>query len=345
MYRTTRLNFFAPDDPEMVALAQFLEKKFREIGRETPRVEVLSLIQLPKTAAQYRSFLTRVRCRGGDPQTLGLPGRLQDSRFFDPKTRGCVSSNFVFFSPLTELADSIKVITINTDYHGEVKSRGVLSPLMAIMSLIQWSSFGRITHEYFPERLFYDPEWGHLLYDRRPRRVSANVFLERNRGLDFCVKRVSAEEAMRWLLIGRTPSGKFEPLYNAYPDFSGLLMGTGVVGEKLVSAYEEARRGNFSALNPNPRIGQAIYDKLHIRVTLWQKNCKDIPTSIVNGAPGLEITQDINWLLSEHPDAFGPWEKVTVEEFKNYMFRNYQVTYGSKGEWTHINAEERAGQH
>src|SRR5262249_14699503 len=44
--------------------------------------------------------------------------------------------NFVRFAPLDELPDEITIVTINTDYHGEVKSRGVLSPLMAIMSLI-----------------------------------------------------------------------------------------------------------------------------------------------------------------------------------------------------------------
>ena len=46
------------------------------------------------------------------------------------------SSNFVLFVPLAELPDEITITTINTDYHGEVKSRGVLSPLMAILSLV-----------------------------------------------------------------------------------------------------------------------------------------------------------------------------------------------------------------
>ena len=25
---------------------------------------------------------------------------------------------------------------------------------------------GKVTHEFFPERIFYEPHWGHLLYDR-----------------------------------------------------------------------------------------------------------------------------------------------------------------------------------
>ena len=58
------------------------------------------------------------------------------------------------------------------------------------------------------------------------RPISAHVFLERNADLDFFAKRVSAKEAVEYLLVGRTPSGKYEPMYNAYPDFSGFLNGT-----------------------------------------------------------------------------------------------------------------------
>lgn len=199
-----------------------------------------------------------------------------------------------------------------------------------------------MTHDYFPERLFYDPEWGHIRYDRTPRVIVANVFLERNPGLDFCVKRVEAEEAIRWLVFGRTPSGKFEPLYNAYPDFSGLLMEHGVVGEKLIEAYERAKMGDFTLLGSgDTTIGGAIFDKLDAQVKLWVENCREIPTYIVNGAPGLEITQDVNWLLSEHPGAFGDWKHVTVEMFKESMYETYGVTYGDRGEWTHIERKRR----
>ena len=72
------------------------------------------------------------------------------------------------------------------------------------------------------------------------------------------------------------------------------------------------------------------------------QNCADVPTYIVNGAAGLELTQDMNWLLSEHPDAFGDWKKVTVTDFQAYMRDRYGVTYNDRGAWTHISAAQRA---
>jgi len=184
---------------------------------------------------------------------------------------------------------------------------------------------------------------------------------------------VGPEEAIHWLLLGRTPQGKYEPLYNAYPDFSGLLMERGVVGEKLAQAFEaakaeghppttpstgearlgtakvyrrpsaggrspgEAARAGLAALGTgDATLGAAIFDKLEAQVRLWLAMCREVATYIVNGAPGLEITQDINWLLSEHPDAFGDWSHVTVAEFQAFMRDRYGVTYGPRGEWTHV---------
>jgi pimeloyl-ACP methyl ester carboxylesterase len=70
------------------------------------------------------------------PAKLGLPARLRDSRLWDPDGKAIVTSNFVYFCPLSELGDEVTIITVNTDYHGEVKSRGVLSPLMSILSQV-----------------------------------------------------------------------------------------------------------------------------------------------------------------------------------------------------------------
>ena len=67
-----------------------------------------------------------------------------------------------------------------------------------------------------------------------------------------------------------------------------------------------------------------------------------MPTYIVNGAAGLEMTQDMNWLLSEHPDSFGDWKKVTTPDFQRYMRERYGVTYSGRGAWTHITAADRA---
>lgn len=487
LYRTTQLNFFDPADKEMNQIARDVRRRFKAIRRQVPSVTVISLLGVPKDEKSYGAFLRRVKAKGKNPAKLGLPAKLDQSQFYDPESKSVVSSNFVYFAPLSQLPDQITIITVNTDYHGEVKSRGVLSPLMAIMSLAGiisahagsavlnqkgtattftgptgtgkttagafWSeknekyrrnelrrryeidlrrafpdwnneqilkrlgeimrnvgilcqedwieisktgerewhfwptermmyartggfpglrfilsenqpllenatadfggsgnpdNLGRVTHDYFPERLFYDPTWNHLLYDRRPRQITANVFLERNAKLDFAVKRVSAEEASRWLLLGRTPDGKFEPLYNAYPDFSGLLMHYGVVGEKLLDAYDAARKGDVSRLaNGDAVVGRAIFEKLDIQVRLWLDNCRVISTYIVNGAPGLEFTQDMNWLLSEHPEAFGDendpdgWKHVTYDDFTKYMSETYGVTYGERGAWSHISAAER----
>src|SRR2546427_2148819 len=465
----------------MMVIARQIEQRFRDRGaQKTPRVTILSLMNVPRTEAEYTRFLRQLKRARVPAAKLGLPARLRDSRLWDPDSKAVVTSNFIYFCPLDELGDEVTIITVNTDYHGEVKSRGVLSPLMAILSKIDiisahagaavlnregtattftgptgtgkttagafwaernevyrrlelkrryrkdlekeglsgngleekldevfpgigilcqedwieilkdekrgwvfWSTerclyartggfpglkfvlsenepilenvtadfggggtidkLGRITHDYFPERIFYDPIWGHLLYDRKSRRIAANVFLERNPSLDFCVKRVGPDEALKWLLIGRTPSGEHEPLYNAYPDFSRLLMSNGVVGDKLVEAVRAAERGDLAPLGKgDATLGRAIYDKLKIQLDLWRKNCDDVPTYIVNGAAGLELTQDMNWLLSEHPDAFGDWKKVTTPDFQRYMRERYAVTYSGRGAWTHITAAERA---
>jgi hypothetical protein len=62
----------------------------------------------------------------------------------------------------------------------------------------------------------------------------------------------------------------------------------------------------------------------------------DVPTFIVNGAPGLEITQDANWFLSEYPESFDSRPTLTTAEFKDMMRERYGVTYGDRGQWTHI---------
>jgi hypothetical protein len=472
LQRTTQLNFFAATDPDMQRLAATLATRFRALGRRPPEVEILSLLDVPVNERAYRAFTQALRRKRRSPERLGLPRTLAASRFYDPETRSVPSANLVHFCPLKELGDRVTILTVNTDYHGEVKSRGVLSPLMAIMSLIgiisahagtavlnrrgtattftgptgtgkttactfwaeknekyrrqelrrryeldlgregagdatagaaaimettgilcqedwveivpledgswvfwpteracyartggfpglrfvlaentpllenaaadfgaaaSWDKLGRVTHDYFPERLFYDPVWDQLVYDRTPRPVTANVFLERDPSLPFCVKRVAPQEAVEWLLKGRTPAGKYEPLYNAYPDFSGLLMSYGVVGDKLIAAYEAARHGAPEGLAAgDAEIGRALLDKLDVQVRLWLEHATAVATFIVNGAPGLEITQDINWYLSEYPAFLAPGDAMSTEAFKALMGERYGVTYSARGRWTHV---------
>jgi hypothetical protein len=483
--RTAEVNFFSPEDPDMRKLQKDIQDRFAKVGRKhVPSVRVLSLLDVPEDDAQLAAFRKKVDARG---RVEGLPSKIADSVFYDAEDKKITPANFVRFAPLLEIADEITILTINTDYHGEVKSRGVLSPLMAIMSLIdvisahagsgvlnrrgeatlftgptgtgkttatsffaernehfrreelrrryqillqkkdklsgesltrkldemlpkigilcqedwveiaraggaggsqtpqarssQWEfwpterslyartggfpglkfilmenkplvenayadlgasgkleDLGTITHDYFPARLFYQPEWGHLLYDRSPRKITANVFLERNKALDFIIRRVTTDEALTWLLHGRTPEGKYEPLYNAYPDFSGLLITLGVVGDKLTDAYKKAIEGDTGPLGKGDvQIGKRIFEKLDKQMKLWRELMDVTPTFIVNGAPGLEITQDANWVVSEEPAVVGPpGSQMSTEKFKQYMKDEFGVTYGEKGQWTHV---------
>jgi len=57
---------------------------------------------------------------------------------------------------------------------------------------------------------------------------------------------------------------------------------------------------------------------------------------VLNGAYGLELTQDAAWLLSEYPTLFGGWKTVSVDEFRKYMEERYRVAYGPGGEWLHV---------
>jgi hypothetical protein len=114
-------------------------------------------------------------------------------------------------------------------------------------------------------------------------------------------------------------------------------MSFGIVGEKLIEAYHEAQNGKPAALAKGSEdLGRAIFDKLDMQVKLWLRHCTDVPTYIVNGAPGLEITQDINWYLSEYPDFISTGQKMTTDEFKRLMHDRYSVSYGEKGRWTHV---------
>ena len=133
---TTDVNFFDLDDKEMLDLRKIIQSRFDKIGRSIPNVKIRSVINLPKTEEEFNSILSKLKEKGSSAKELGLPESYSDSRFYNPDKNTISSSNFVLFVPLAELPDEITITTINTDYHGEVKSRGVLSPLMAILSLV-----------------------------------------------------------------------------------------------------------------------------------------------------------------------------------------------------------------
>ena len=478
LYRAARLNFFDVRDFEMVRLASLLRNRFHKLRREPPRVTVISLVGIPRDQAAWAAFQKRMKSLKKSPEKLGLPGKLQESRFYDAAAKAITPGHYMFMGPLGRMPEEITVITVNVDSHGEVKARGVLSPLSMILSQIdiisahagaavlnkkgtatafcgatgagkstaaifwadknekfrrfelrrryemdlrrtpdagrmgeagiqkeldkvmsrvgllcqedwieilkegasQWmfwpteramyarttgfpglrailgenapilenaaadfggsgdpGGLGQVNHQCFPERIFYDPDWKHIHFDRTPRMIAANLFLERGGPGEFLVKRLTAREAFDWLVQGRTPSGGFEPLHNLAPDVCVMLTAMGVVGDKLAAAYESALKSDFSALGGgDPKLGQAIFERFDSLVKLWLDNCREVPTFLVNASAGLELTQDVTWALSEHSTALGEWKLVTLLEFRAFMKERYGVTYGPAGEWLHI---------
>lgn len=199
---------------------------------------------------------------------------------------------------------------------------------------------GEVTHTGPAERVFYEPDWKHIQYDRAPRVIAAHVFVERGREAAPLVRKVGPRDAIEWLMQGRTPDGTgHEPMCQPQAEFCALLRQIGVTGEALGPAYEGAQRGRFEALGDgDARLGEAIFDRLDAQVKLWLDTCREIPTFIANGSYGREITQDAHWLLAEHPELFGGWQSVGVAEFQRVMLERYGVTYGPSGDWTHLPA-------
>ena len=478
LHRTARLSFYDVRDSEMLRIESLIKLRFRKARRDVPRISVYALTGVPKDPAAFAAFFRKAKAAKKDPAKTGIPAKPADSRFYDAAAKSIAPGAYFFLPPLGKLPAELTVITINTDAHGDTKARGVLSPLMGIMSLIDllsartsvavlskgghalnimggtgagkstmalfWADrnekykrlelrrryemdlrrtpdagrlgeagiqkeldrvmervgivcqedwveilkegaghwvfwpaercmyartagfpglsyvlsendpqlenvaadfggsgdvagLGRVDHECATERLFYDPEWGHLQYDKSPRKIAANILLERSAEPGPIVRRLTAREAVDWLIAGRTPEGGFEPLQNPYPDFCGLLIQAGLVGDKLVEAYAAAQRGDFTLMGAgDPKLGERIHERFDLQVKLWLDNCREVPTFILNGAGGVEMTQDVAWLLAEHPDLFGGWKQVAVEEFQKYMSERYGVAYGPRGEWMHI---------
>jgi hypothetical protein len=137
LYRTVQVNFFPINDPLSLELASALEERFRLLGRPVPMVRVISVMGIPPNERAYKEFVAQLKNKKQNPMSLGLPSRLRDSQFFDGTSKSIVPSCFIYASPLAEVGDAIYVITINTDYHGEVKTRGIHSGVSAVMSMAE----------------------------------------------------------------------------------------------------------------------------------------------------------------------------------------------------------------
>jgi len=137
LYKTVQVNFFQINDPLSLELSSALEERFRLLERPVPMVRVISVVGVPPNERAYKEYVAQLKQKKQNPMTLGLPGRLRDSQFFDAATKSIVPSCFIYSCTLDEVGDSIYVITINTDYHGEVKSRGVHSGVATAMSMAE----------------------------------------------------------------------------------------------------------------------------------------------------------------------------------------------------------------
>jgi hypothetical protein len=466
LYKTVQVNFFQINDPLSLELASALEERFRLLERPVPMVRVISVVGVPPNERAYKEFVAQLKQKKQNPMSLGLPSRLRDSQFFDGATKSIVPSCFIYACPRDEISDSIYVITINTDYHGEIKARGIHSGVSAVMSMVevlsvhassailnsegtttvfigaedagkslaatawaernhparrneltrryavekgdekkaaevmrgvgvvgqddwvqivpsgegQWDvwpaerhfymrsrgllsrdlilsenepiienamadygadgkrdSLGRTMHDYPHERLFYDPDSDNFYHDREVHRISAVVLLEHDEDLDFAVRRVSPKDALEFLMRGRTPRGEFHPFYNEYTDVSGLLIGQGVVGDRLLEAYKAAKGGDVAALmNGDEALGRVVLDRLAAQIEVWEVFLADIPIYVVNGVHGADFTQDVNWYVSQFPDFLKRGQEKSVGDVRKLMETRYKVVYDDAGNWASL---------
>ncbi len=137
LYKTTQSNFFQVNDPVAMELQTALEERFRLLDRPVPMVRVISVVGVPPNERAYKEFVAQLKANKQNPMSLGLPSRLRDSQFFDGASKSIPPSCFIYACTLDEIGDSIYVITINTDYHGEIKSRGIHSGVATVMSMVE----------------------------------------------------------------------------------------------------------------------------------------------------------------------------------------------------------------
>jgi hypothetical protein len=470
LYKTVQVNFFQVNDPLSLELSSALEERFREVDRPVPMVRVISVVGIPPNERAYKEFVGQLKNKKQNPMALGLPSRLRDSQFFDGASKSIVPSCFIYACTLDEIGDSIYIITINTDYHGEVKCRGVHSGVASAMSigdvisahassamlsskgtatlfmgvsnagksraatfwsernetarrdellrryeilhqakkveekpeellkavgiLIQddwvqivpsdehvwdvWPAerqfymrsrdmlsrslilsenepiienatgdfgaagkrdcLGQTTHCYPDERLFYDGDWDNYHCDREVHRLSAVVLLEKDPDLDYAVKHLSKKDALEHILRGgASDSEDAQPFLNDYTDVSSLLIGQGVVGDRLLESYKSARKGDVAALmNGDEALGRVVLDKLHTQVELWQLLFEDIPIFVVNTIHGDDLTQDIHWYVSEFPEALKTGRELSVSDFRDTIEQKFKVLYDDDGNWSEL---------
>ena len=465
LYRTTQANFFQLNDPVALELQTALEERFRLLEKPVPMVRVVSVVGIPPNERAYKEYVAQLKAKKQNPMTLGLPSRLRDSQFFDGASKSIPPSCFFYACPLDEIGEAIYVITINTDYHGEVKSRGIHAGVSTVMSRAevlsahascailnsngngtvflgasgsgkteastfwgernihgrrkelerrylvdhkndkkkvaeimgmvgyvcqddwvhivpsgkaQWDvwpserffymrsrdllsrdlilaetepilenatadygaggsreSLGRVTHQYPDERLLYDPDSDTFYCDRDVHQIGAVVLLEPDKEYDFAIRRLSPTQAIEFLLRGGAPGGGSHPFYNDSTDLSSLLISQGVVGDRLIAAFDAAKRGDVAALmNGDEALGRIVLDRLVAQMDIWKFFFTDLPVFVVNGTMGRDLTQDVLWYASEHSTFLKPGKEKTAAEMRELMMKTYEVNYDAEGNWT-----------
>lgn len=463
LYRTTQSNFYQINDPVAMELQTALEERFRLLDRPVPMVRVISVVGVPPNERAYKEFVAQLKAQKQNPMSLGLPSRLRDSQFFDGASKSIPPSCFIYACPLEDVGDSIYVITINTDYHGEIKSRGIHSGVSSVMAMAEvlsahascailnsgggstvfigrenagktkaatfWSernltarreelerryaiehkteketeeamktvghvcqddwvhivpsgdeqwdawpaerffyvrsrellsrelilaesepiienatadygadgkreSLGRVVHGYPDERLFLDPDIDTYYCDRDVHEISTVALLEDDADLAFAARRLSPKEAVDAVFRGGTVPGKQQPFYNDYTDLSGLLLSQGVVGDRVLATYAQARKGDVAALmNGDTELGKVVLDRIDAQIDVWRLFLHDVPVYMINTTIGGDIVQDLNWYCSQNPTWLKLRKEVTAQGFRDLMQKNYGIEYDEAGNW------------
>ncbi|MFT4571589.1 MAG: hypothetical protein ACI8TX_000854 [Hyphomicrobiaceae bacterium] len=463
LYRTTQANFYQINDPVAMELQTALEERFRLLDRPVPMVRVISVVGVPPNERAYKEFVAQLKANKQNPMSLGLPSRLRDSQFFDGASKSIPPSCFIYACPLEDIGDSIYVITINTDYHGEIKSRGIHSGVSSVMSMAevlsahascsimnsgggctvfmgrensgktlaatfwaernltarrdelirrykidsktdeqaeaamkvvghvcqddwvhivpsgdeQWDtwpaerffyvrsrgllsrelilaesepivenatadygadrereSLGRVVHGYPDERLFLDPDIDTYYCDRDVHEVCSLVLLEDDPDNDFLARRLSPKEALEAVFRGGTSPGTQQPFFNDYTDLSGLLLSQGVVGDRVLTAYAQAHKGDVAALmNGDAELGKVVMDRIDAQIAVWRLFLHDVPVYMTNTSKGGDVLQDLNWYCSQNPTWLKLRKEISHEAFAALMKEKYDINYDADGNW------------
>ena len=284
LYKTVQVNFFQINDPLSLELSSALEERFRLLERPVPMVRVISVVGVPPNERAYKEFVAQLKAKKENPISLGLPSRLRDSQFFDGATKSIVPSTFMFACPLEEIGDSIYVITINTDYHGEVKSRGVhagVANVMAMAEVLSAHASSVILSSEGSATLFMGASgsgkttaatfWSERNYDYRRnelrRRYEKLKSKDKEKNLDDLMRGLGIVGQDDWVQI--VPSGKDQ--WDVWPSERHFYVRTrGLLSRDLILSENEPiienATADYGALGTHEALGRTAHEYPHERL-------------------------------------------------------------------------------